>query len=64
MAKQSLNRVGRKVGNVVVVRESGEGGMRKMRCPLTQQLAVPTRRADGTKVFRTKNGSEFTSRKF
>jgi hypothetical protein len=68
MSKMGLDRagrqVGRQVGNVLVLKESGEGGMRKLRCPMTQQVATPARRADGKKVYRTKNGVEYTTRRF
>ena len=63
MAKPSVNRTGRRVGNVAVFKEGMAGGMKKFRCPLSQQMATPTVRADGTMVFRTPNGIEWTARK-
>lgn len=70
MAKISADRAargrtsGKSVGGVSVIKESAKGGMRKIRCPKSQQLATPTRRADGTVVYRTPNGVEYTTKKF
>lgn len=64
MAKLSTKQSGRKVGDVVVLKEAASGGMRKVRCPISQQIAVPAVRADGTRVYRTPNGVEYSSKKF
>lgn len=63
MAKVSTTRAGRRVGDVAVYKEGAPGGMKKFRCPVSQQIAVPSIRSDGTKVFRTPNGVEWTTRK-
>jgi hypothetical protein len=48
---------------VSVLHESAQGGMRKMRCPATHQLAVPTRAADGSSVMKTPNGTMYVTKK-
>ena len=49
--------------NVRVVHEAGVGGMRKMRCPGTHQLAVPARAPDGSSVLRTPGGTTYVTKK-
>lgn len=51
-------------GGPVVIHEASTGGMRKLRCPGTHQLAVPTRTREGQEVFRTANGSTYRAKKF
>jgi len=48
---------------VDVLHEAAPGGMRKMRCPGTHQLAVPTRAADGSSVMKTPNGTTYVTKK-
>jgi hypothetical protein len=64
MAKLSTKLSGRKVGDVVVLKEGAPGGMRKVRCPISQQLATPAVRADGTRVYRTPSGVEYRTKRF
>jgi len=63
MSKLSNKRSGRRVGAITVLKEGAPGGMKKFRCPVSQQLAVPTTRSDGSRVFRTPNGVEYITRK-
>lgn len=61
--KYNPNSLARKTeGPVTVVKESGAGGMRKMRCPTTHQLAVPARASDGSSVFQAPGGTRYVSR--
>lgn len=50
-------------GGVAVIHEATPGGMRKMRCPGTHQLAVPMRTRDGQSVLRTPNGTTYVTKK-
>jgi hypothetical protein len=47
--------------NTVVLKQA-EGGMRRLRCPKCQQLAVPATRNDGTQIYRCACGAEFSAR--
>lgn len=64
MAKLSNKLSGRKVGDVVVLKEGAPGGMRKVRCPVSKQIATPATRPDGTQVLRTPGGVEYRTRRF
>ena len=59
------NRQARRVEgtSVTVVHESAPGGMRKIRCPGSHQLAVPMRATDGSTVLRTQNGRSYVTKK-
>lgn len=48
---------------VSVLHEAAPGGMRKIRCPGTHQLAVPTRAADGSSVLKTPNGTSYVTKR-
>lgn len=48
---------------ISVLHESAQGGMRKMRCPATHQLAVPSRSSDGSSVLKTPNGTTYVTKK-
>lgn len=42
-----------------VLHESAPGGMRKMRCPNSHQLATPAQQKDGSSILRTPGGSAY-----
>ena len=48
---------------VSVLHESGPGGMRKMRCPTTHQLATQVLQGDGSTVMKTAQGVTYVSKK-
>jgi hypothetical protein len=48
---------------VAVLHESAQGGMRKLRCPATHQLAVPTSNPDGSTVLKTPNGTTYVTKR-
>jgi hypothetical protein len=50
--------------NVAIIKEGAPGGLKKFRCPTSHGIAVPVTRQDGTRVFRTPNGTEYVTRKF
>lgn len=50
-------------GGTKVLHEAAPGGMKKMRCPGTHQLAVPQHTQNGTSVLRTPNGTTYVTRK-
>ena len=63
MAKQILT--GQRRGDVVVLKENTQGGMRKLRCTNCHGMAVATRLPNGTKAFRCGScGASFNSTKF
>lgn len=61
MAKHSSKLERQVDGGKVVVHESGQGGMRKIRTP-DHQLAVPTRARDGSTVYTAPNGKSYRVR--
>ena len=48
---------------VQVIHESAPGGMRKMRCPGTHQIAVPDRAPDGSQILKTPGGTRYRIKK-
>jgi hypothetical protein len=46
----------------VVVHERVAGGMKKIRCPTSHQIAVPSRAGDGSTVLKTQNGTTYVTR--
>ncbi len=61
--KYNPNSLSRKTeGNVKIVRESAPGGMRKIRCPISHQLAAPGRAADGTSVIQAPGGTRYVTK--
>jgi hypothetical protein len=58
----SSRRVRVGANGVAVVHESAPGGLRKLRCPETHQLAVPVATRDGSKVVRTPSGVTYVSK--
>jgi len=60
----ATDRRARKVTDgVAVVHESAPGGMRKIRCPATHQLAVTSRSTDGSTVLRTPGGVTYVTKR-
>lgn len=63
MKMVSADKRARKVtAGVAVIHESAPGGMKKMRCPATHQLAVPERDRTGASVLRTPGGTTYVTR--
>lgn len=57
-------KLGRRVeGGNTVLHESAPGGMRKIRCPNTHQLATPSRERDGSTVLQGPGGVKYVSRR-
>jgi DNA-directed RNA polymerase subunit RPC12/RpoP len=58
-------RSGTLAGKATVVLKQAEGGMRRIRCPKCQMLAMPVTHANGTKVYKCGGcGTEYTSHAF
>jgi hypothetical protein len=50
-------------GGTSVIHEAAPGGMKKLRCPGTHQLAVPQHLSDGRSVLRTPNGTTYVTKR-
>jgi hypothetical protein len=62
MAKINPRRA-KQVGNVLVVKETSAGGMRKIRNPYNHELAVPIKTTGKDTVYQDSTGQRFTSRR-